>query len=133
MGCRTYFREGSLVVPKAGTTLEEMRQALAKHLEQDGTLEDLLATQTLGLEPLTGDPPQALLAGDYEAELGPLRLEDLEKALKVIAPFLDESVPDSYLTYSNDEEAFWRYIVCDGQLMVINGQMTYDGMPAELV
>ena len=56
MGCRTYFREGGLVVPKTGTTLEEMRQALAKHLEQDGTLEDLLATQTLGLEPLTGDP-----------------------------------------------------------------------------
>lgn len=142
MGCRTYFREGGLVVPKTGTTLEEMRQALSTHLDRYESLEDLLGEVALGLGPLNPDvidvralpdnPERVVLEGDYEDDLGPRRIAYLEEALKVIAPFV-EPLPNTYLTYSDDEGACWRYIVRDGVLMTVYGEIVYDEAKAEAV
>ena len=56
----------------------------------------------------------------------------LEEALKAIAPFVEPST-STYLSYSDSDGDFWRYIVRDGKLLSIVGEIAYDESLATLV
>lgn len=144
MGCRTYFRDGALVVPKAGTTLADIERALQEHFESDANLDDMLENVGLslceigsGIDQASVDiahlPPnserKALFASGED--WGRSGVTDLEDVLKVIASFVE---PDdtSFLEFENDESYYWRYVVRDGKLYEIGGEIVFNGPGTEL-
>ncbi|MHB1952211.1 MAG: hypothetical protein ACYCOU_00565 [Sulfobacillus sp.] len=144
MGCRTYFRDGALVVPKAGTTLADVEKALQEHFETDANLDNMLENVGLSLceigrgvdqasvniDHLPPNPEHKALFASGE-DWGRSGVTDMEDVLKVIAPFVE---PDgtSFLEFENDESYYWRYVVRGGKLYEIGGEVVFNGPGTEV-
>lgn len=143
MGARAYFSDGRLILPREGTTLEDVKQALIDHFDltdtsKDVDLEDILYDYHLCLDSMnvsdrhdSGRELVALIGNEDEISLIGVGTR-LEEALKAIAPFVEPST-STYLSYSDSDGDFWRYIVRDGKLLSIVGEIAYDESLATLV